>query len=124
MLPAVRSPRWALVFVLLTLALSGAWIGAAAYRHGPPGLDTIGSITGVMAFVCAALSLIGWLGGRATFTSATLGLIAGTLYMFYIYATSPGGMADLGALVMLFMLGGGGLVLGMAIDIIAAIRRR
>jgi hypothetical protein len=125
MLPANRSPLWALAFVILALLLSGGILGLGAYRNdAPPDGGTIASVLGVMSFICATLSLIGYLGGRATFTCATLGLLGGLAHMAYVYTTSPGGMADLGALLTFLMLGGVGLVLGVAIDIIGALRAR
>ncbi len=125
MLPATRSPLWALAFVILALQMSGCILGLGAYRNdAPPDGDTIASVFGVMSFISAALSLIGYFGGRATFACATLGLLGGLAHMTYVYTTSRDGMADLGALLMFLLLGGVGLVLGMALDIIGALRAR
>lgn len=126
MLPATRSPRWVLAFVLLALQLAGAFIALGASRNDGelPPTDTLLSIVGVNAAIAAVLSLIGFFGGRATFVCAVLGMLAGLAYMAWVYASSDQGMADLGALMMFFMLGGLGLVIGAIVDITRAVRAR
>lgn len=125
MLPSTRSPWWLLAFVLLALQLFGALVGLAMYRNGDvPPPETLASIAGVTAGIAAALSLIGWFGGRATFACATLGLFAGLAYMAWVYANVNDGMADLGALMTMLMLGALGLVLGIVLDIVRAVRSR
>lgn len=123
MLPATRSPWWALVFLIFALQFGGSILGLAMYRHDDlPPPETIASIGGVTTGIAAVLSLVGWLGGRATFVCATLGLLIGLAYMAYVYTTIHEGMADLGALLMMLMLGVSGLVVGMVIDIVRAVR--
>ena len=125
MLPATRSPYWLLAFAILAAQLCGSFLGLGMYRSGDlPPPETFGSIAAVTAGIAAALAFIGWLGGRATFACATLGLVAGLAYMALVYATVQDGMADLGALLMVFVLGLAGLGLGMVIDIVRAVRAR
>lgn len=125
MLPATRSPWWALVFVIFALQFGGSILGLAMVRYDDlPPPETIASIGGVTTGIAAVLSLVGWFGGRATFICATLGILVGLVYMAYIYTSVHEGFADLGAVLLMLMLGVAGLVLGMVIDIVRAVRGR
>jgi len=124
MLPSARSPWWALVFVILALALAAALLGLGTMRSGAPPIETLGSVAAVTAGMSAVLSLLGFLGARATFIGAVLGLLVGLVHMLRVYTTSTDGMADLGALLMFLMLGGLGLVIGAVLDGVRAARSR
>lgn len=113
------------MFVVLAAALGGAIVGLGAYRSGSaPPLETVGSVAAVTSGIAAVVALLGFFGARATAVGAIVGLGIGLVQMTYVYTTSTDGMADLGALLTLLMLGAAGLVIGVVIDVVRAVRSR
>lgn len=125
LLPATRSPRWLLVFVLTAVGLTAAVlaIGAANRGEPPPGA-AITTAGGVLSGVAAALAALGYFGARATFAGALIGLVLGLAQMAYVAQTPADGMADLGAVVSFMLLGAIGLAVGAVIDLVRWLRRR
>ncbi len=124
-IPAARSNGWIGVWLLTAVVWSGALIGLGTWRNGAlPPTETLASITAVTSGIALVLAVLGYFGARASFAGAALGLCLGLAYMAYVYATTTDGMADLAALLSFLMLGAAGLVVGIIVDVVAAVRRR
>lgn len=125
LLPPRRSPTWLLVFVVATVVWTAVLLGAGHFNsRTPPPWSTMWAALGVVAGATGILALLAWLGLRATFAGAQLGLVSGLVWMVVQFAGPGDGWADLAAFAGFLMLGAIGLGLGLIVDVVLLLRRR
>lgn len=125
LLPPRQSPRWLLVFVVTAVLWTGVLLGAGALNSGQlPPWPTALTALGVVSGATGVLALLAFLGMRATFVCAHLGLTIGVVWMIAAFARPSDGWADLAAFAGFLMLGAIGLGVGLLVDLILFLRRR
>jgi hypothetical protein len=127
LLPPARSPRWLLVFVILTVL----WVAAIAVTGWlnsgvAPTFATVLPIIKVLAAANGGLALVGSLGARASFQGAQIGMLLGWLQMIltFLTTTDASSMADLGAVALFMYMAVIGLGIGVVIDLVRFFRAR
>lgn len=124
-LPSARSATWSRVFVASALLWTAALLvaGYVNSAQAPP-WRVVGTTSGVVAVTSAILTLLGFLGLRATFAGAHLGLLVGYASMLWTFVTSAEGMADLAAVATFMVFGAIGLGVGALVDVVRYFVRR
>ena len=100
-------------------------LGAGYFNSGqlPPG-PTVLTAFGVVSGATGILALLAFLGLRATFAGAHIGLVSGVVWMLVQFASPNDGWADLAAFAGFLMLGAIGLGVGLLVDLVLFLRRR
>lgn len=127
LIPPTRSPRWLLVFVVLTVLWVGAVLLTGWLNTGTaPPTEAILQVVQVLAAANGVLALLGALGARATFAGAQIGMLVGWLQMILTFATTTdsASMADLGAVALAMILAAIGLGVGVIVDLVRLVRAR
>lgn len=117
LLPSPRSVGWLGAFGVGTVVLASGLVGAASLNRSTIEARAVIDVVLVSAALVGVLSVLGWLGARATFLGAMVGLGVGYVYMVRIFAGTNDGFADLAALAGFMMLGAIGTGLGIVADI-------
>lgn len=97
--------------------LASGLVGAASLNRGAIEARAVLNVALVSAVLVGVLSVLGWLGARATFLGAMVGLGVGYVHMVRIFASTNDGFADLAALAGFMMLGAIGTGVGIVADI-------
>ncbi len=125
LLPPRKSPWWLLVFVVTALLWTAVLLGAGYFNSGqPPPWPTVWTALGVVSGATGILALLAFLGLRATFACAQIGLACGLVWMLAQFAGPNNGWADLAAFAGFLMLGAIGLGVGLLVDLVLFLRRR
>jgi hypothetical protein len=125
LLPPKKSPWWLLVFVVTALLWTAVLLGAGYFNSGQlPPWPTMWTALGVVSGATGLLALLAFLGLRATFAGAHIGLASGLVWMVAQFAGPSDGWADLAAFAGFLMLGAIGLGVGLLVDLVLFLRRR
>ena len=125
LLPPKKSPWWLLVFVVTALLWTAVLLGAGYFNSGQlPPWPTMWTALGVVSGATGLLALLAFLGLRATFAGAHIGLASGLVWMVAQFAGPSDGWADLAAFAGCLVLGAIGLGVGLLVDLVLFLRRR
>ncbi len=117
-LPPARSRTWGLVFVVGTLVLAGALLGAGSLNRGQISGQVVANISLVSAIAAAVLSALGFVGAQLTVLGAVAGLVIGYAQMVWMFVRSTDGFGDLAGLAGFLMLTAIGFGAGLLADLV------
>ncbi len=124
-LPTKQSKQWGGFLAIYATIIFATLVIAQSILHSKLEVKSILALI-IIAVVTALISCIGgFLGAKSYFLSASLGLVAGIIYMFYIaiFNASPG-WGDLTSIIGFLFFATIGISIGVILELLALLQRK